>query len=53
MQAPIIAKKTGLSPTTFKDTLAERSRPYPKNKELLAAIVRKTWPGLKPLSGPA
>jgi len=24
-----------------KDTLAERSRPYPKNRERLAAIVRK------------
>lgn len=38
---PILVKMTGLSPTTIKDTLADRSRPYPKNRERLAAIVRK------------
>jgi hypothetical protein len=32
---------TGISSTTIKDTLDGRSRPYPKNRELLAAIVRK------------
>jgi hypothetical protein len=37
----ILVKISGLSATTIKDTLAERSRPYPKNRELLAAIVRK------------
>lgn len=37
----VIVKMSGLSPTTIKDTLAERSRPYPKNRERLAQIVRK------------
>jgi hypothetical protein len=39
--APILAKESGLSPTMIKDTLAERSRPYRKNRELLTGIVRK------------
>lgn len=38
---PILVKLSGLSSTTVKDTLAERSRPYPKNRERLAAIVEK------------
>ncbi len=38
---PILVKMSGLSPTTIKDTLAERSRPYAKNRERLSAIVRK------------
>jgi len=37
----VLVKMSGLSPTTIKDTLAGRSRPYPKNREMLAAIVRK------------
>jgi len=37
----LIVRVTGLSPTTVKDTLAERSRPRRKNQELLATIVRK------------
>jgi hypothetical protein len=32
---------TGLPPTTVKDTLAGRSRPHRKNRELLATIVRE------------
>ena len=38
---PILVKMSGLSPTTIKDTLAGRSRPYPSNRERLAAIVQK------------
>jgi hypothetical protein len=38
---PILVKMSGLSPTTIKDTLANRSRPYPKNQERLVNIVRK------------
>ncbi len=38
---PILVKMSGLSPTTIKDALAERSRPYRKNQKLLAAIARK------------
>lgn len=38
---PILVKMSGLSPTTIKDTLAGRSRPYQENREGLAAIVRK------------
>jgi hypothetical protein len=41
---PILVKMSGLSATTIKDTLAERSRPYRKNQQLLAAIVRKLRP---------
>jgi hypothetical protein len=37
----ILVRESALSPTTIKDTLAERSRPYRKNRELLASIVRK------------
>jgi len=37
----VLVKMSGLSPTTIKDTLAERSRPYQKNRERLAQIVRK------------
>jgi len=37
----LLVKMTGLSPTTIKDTLAGRSRPYRQNQERLAAIVRK------------
>jgi hypothetical protein len=37
----VLVKMSGLSPTTIKDTLAGRSRPYPKHRELLAAIARK------------
>jgi len=37
----ILVKMSDLSPTTIKDTLAGRSRPYPKNQKRLAAIVRK------------
>jgi hypothetical protein len=38
---PILVTMSGLSPTTIKDTLAERSRPYRKNQERLSQIVRK------------
>jgi len=37
----ILVRESGLSPTTIKDTLAERSRPYPKNREGLASVARK------------
>jgi hypothetical protein len=37
----ILVKMSGLSPTTIKDTLAARSRPYSKNRERLAQIVIK------------
>jgi hypothetical protein len=37
----ILEKMTGLSPRMLRDTLAGRSRPYPKNRERLAAIARK------------
>jgi hypothetical protein len=37
----VLVKMSGLSPTTVKDTLADRSRPYPSNRERLAAVVRK------------
>jgi hypothetical protein len=33
----VLVKMSGLSPTTIKDTLAGRSRPYRKNRERLAA----------------
>ncbi len=38
---PAILKGSGLSPRMLRDTLAGRSRPYRKNRERLAAIVRK------------
>jgi hypothetical protein len=44
----LLVKMSGLSPTTIKDMLAERSRPYPKNRERLAAIVRRLGHVLKP-----
>jgi hypothetical protein len=37
----VLVKMSGLSPTTIKDTLAERSRPYRRNRERLGAILRK------------
>jgi len=37
----LLVKLSGLSPTTIKDTLAGRSRPYRRNQEKLAVIVRK------------
>jgi len=37
----LLVKLSELSPTTIKDTLAGRSRPYRRNQERLAAIVRK------------
>jgi hypothetical protein len=37
----LLVKMSGLSPTTIKDTLAGRSRPYPKNRERLAQIVQR------------
>jgi len=37
----VLVKMSGLSPTTVKDTLAERSRPYPKNQKCLSEILRK------------
>ncbi len=37
---PILVKMSGLSPTTIKDTLAGRSRPYPKNRDRLVSILR-------------
>jgi len=36
----LLAKMSGLSPTTIKDTLAGRSRPYPKNQEVLAKLIK-------------
>jgi hypothetical protein len=36
-----LVKMSGLSPTTIKDTLAGRSRPYPQNRKRLAALVRR------------
>jgi hypothetical protein len=36
---PILVNLSGLSATTVKDTLAERSSPYRKNRERLAAIL--------------
>jgi len=38
---PILVKMSGLSPTTIKDTLAGRSRPYSKNQKNLGEILRK------------
>jgi hypothetical protein len=37
----VLVKMTGLSPTTIKDTLAGRSRPYPLNRKRLAALARR------------
>ena len=37
----VLVKMIGLSPTTIKDTLAGRSRPYPQNRKRLAALVRR------------
>jgi hypothetical protein len=37
----ILEDMSGLSPRMLRDTLAGRSRPYPKNQERLAAIARK------------
>jgi hypothetical protein len=37
----ILVKMSGLSPTTIKDTLAGRSRPYPTNQKCLSEILRK------------
>jgi hypothetical protein len=37
----VLVRISRLSPTTIKDTLAGRSRPYRKNQELLAVVVRK------------
>jgi hypothetical protein len=37
----VLVKMSSLSPTTIKDTLAERSRPYQNNQKRLVAIVRK------------
>lgn len=37
----VLVKMTGLSPTTIKDALARRSRPYPQNRKRLAAFVRQ------------
>jgi hypothetical protein len=37
----ILEKMSGLSPRMLRDTLAGRSRPYKKNQERLAQIVRK------------
>jgi hypothetical protein len=36
-----LVKMSGLSPTTIKDTLAGRSRPYPENRERLATIAKQ------------
>jgi hypothetical protein len=41
MPVPVLVKMSGLSSTTVKDTLAERSTPYPENRERLASIVRQ------------
>lgn len=41
LSVSILVEMSGLSGTTIKDTLAERSRPYPKNQQHLAQIVRK------------
>jgi hypothetical protein len=38
---PLLIQMSGLSPTTIKDTLAGRSRPYPRNRERLGQIVGK------------
>jgi hypothetical protein len=40
--APLLAKMSKLSPTTIKDALAGRSRPYSRNRQALALIVRTT-----------
>lgn len=37
----LLVKLNGLSPTTIKDTLAGRSRPYRKNQEILIALTRR------------
>ena len=37
----VLVKMSGLSPTTIKDALAGRSRPYRRNQERLTAIVEK------------
>jgi hypothetical protein len=37
----ILMKMSGLSLTTIKDTLAERSRPYRKHQEVLASLARR------------
>jgi hypothetical protein len=38
---PSILEESGVSPRMLRDTLAERSRPYGRNQERLAAIVRR------------
>jgi hypothetical protein len=38
---PILERESGLSRRMLNDTLAGRSRPHRKNRELLASIVRK------------
>jgi|SRR5579864_4888646 len=38
---PILVKMSGLSPSTIKDTLAERSRPHQNNQKRLVAILRQ------------
>jgi hypothetical protein len=37
----VLVKMSGLSPTTIKDTLASRCRPYPQNRKRLVSILRK------------
>lgn len=37
----VLVKISGLSPTTIKDTLRGRSRPYRKNQQLLASLSRR------------
>ena len=37
----LLVKLSDLSPTTIKDTLAGRSRPYRRNQERLAQMIRK------------
>jgi hypothetical protein len=37
----LLVKLSGLSPTTIKDTLAGRSRPYSTNQKCLSEILRK------------
>jgi hypothetical protein len=38
---PSILEESGLSPRMLRDTLAGRSRPYRRNRELLAVLLRK------------
>ena len=41
LPSTFLAKKSGLSLSTIKDAMSSRSRPYQRNRELLAAIIRK------------